>query len=61
MLLENGRVRAAAKSGGIPLWRIADELGISEPTMTRWLRVPLSTEKEEQMLAVIKRLSKAVG
>jgi len=35
---------------------VADALGISEPTLTRWLRKPLTAEKEASMMEAIKRL-----
>lgn len=57
----NERVRRAARAEGIPLWRIASEMAVSEPTITRWLRTPLSPEKEEKMLAVIIKLAKEMS
>ena len=54
----NQNVRRAARIEGIPLWQIAGEIGISEPTMTRWLRTPLPVEKEKRILAAIEKLSK---
>ena len=37
----------------MPLWAVADALGISEPTMTRKLRHELEPEETEKILAVI--------
>lgn len=54
--MENVKVRRAAKSAGVPLWRIAAEIGVSEPTLTRWLRVPLSPEREAEIMAAIDKL-----
>lgn len=54
----NESVRKAARTEGIPLYAVAAEMGISEPTMTRWLRSPLSPEREKQMLEAIKRLAR---
>lgn len=45
--MENLMVRERAKKQKVSLWRIANEIGISEPTITRWLRVPLSQQKEK--------------
>ena len=33
--MENMNLRRTAKAAKVPLWRIADVLQISEPTMTR--------------------------
>lgn len=57
MQIENEGIRKLAKANGIPLWRIAHEIGVSEPTLTRWLRFPLSEERERQILAAIDELS----
>lgn len=54
---ENSKVRDAAKAAGIPLWRIGQEMKVSEQTIIRWLRVKLPEDKEMQMLDAINRLS----
>lgn len=58
---ENQAVRQAAKTAGIPLWKVAASIGVSEPTLTRWLRFPLSEEKEARILSAISALEKEVG
>lgn len=58
---ENQEVRRAAKSSGVPLWKIAAELGISEPTIIRWLRFPLPAEKEKRVMEAISVLSQEVS
>jgi len=54
--LENMDIREVARIAGVPLYRVADALGISEPTLTRWLRKPLTAEKEASMMEAIKCL-----
>jgi len=58
---ENQTVRKAAKSAGVPLWKIAAAIGVSEPTIIRWLRVPLPEEKEVRILSAIASLAREVG
>lgn len=58
--MENAKVRRAARAAGIPLWKIARSIGVSEPTLTRWLRTPLSEEKEKKILDAIKELESEV-
>lgn len=53
---ENQTVRRAARSAGVPLWRVAAAIGVSEPTLTRWLRVPLPEGKEQRIMAAISAL-----
>lgn len=58
MSRENAKIREAARAANIPLWKIAAAIGISEPTMTRWLRVPLSRERENRIAEAIAQLGK---
>lgn len=57
---ENQAVRKAAKSAGVPLWKVAAYIGVSEPTIIRWLRVPLQEEKEARILSAIASLAQEV-
>lgn len=61
MKQENQTVRRAAWAAGVPLWRIASNIGVSEPTLTRWLRVPLPEEKERRIMAAIVALEQEAG
>lgn len=62
MCKENETVRRAARSANVPLWRIAAAIGVSEPTLTRWMRFPLSADREQSIMQAIVELSKeAVG
>lgn len=46
-------IRNAAKEAGVFLYQIADKLGISEPTMVRWLRYELPAEKKTRIMSII--------
>lgn len=52
----NEDVRRAARAAGVPLWMIAAELEISEPTLTRWLRVPLPDDRRDEIMKIIRAL-----
>ena len=54
--IENLDVRKAARAAGVTLWRIAAEVGVSEPTLQRWMRFPLPEDKRERILAAIAKL-----
>ena len=54
----NQAIRDAAKQRGVKHWQIAEKLGISEPTIMRWLRIPLSTEKEKAVMDAIEAIAK---
>lgn len=57
----NRGVRDRAKEAGVKHWQIALYLGISEQTFVRWLRVPLSQDREHQILEAIDALSEEVN
>lgn len=54
----NQVIRETAKRKGVKHWQIAEYLGISEPTIMRWLRVPLSPEREKAVMEAIEALAK---
>lgn len=56
--MKNEIIREKAKKANVFIYQIADELGISEPTMTRMLRYELSKEKQSKMESVIEKISK---
>lgn len=51
--MANESIRQAAKAANIPLWQLADMLGVSEATMTRMLRRPLPPQRQDEVLALI--------
>ena len=57
MTKANMDLRCAAWAAGVPLWTVAEEMGISVDTMYRWLRKPLSAERREQFEAAIQTLT----
>lgn len=54
--MENMRIRKAARIAGVPLWKIAEFIGVSEPTLTRWMRTPLPDDKEKAIMEAISKL-----
>lgn len=56
---ENEHIRKAARVAGVPLWRVAAAVGVSEPTLIRWLRFPLPEEKEARIMEAITALEVA--
>lgn len=58
---ENQKVRSAAKDAKVPLWKVAAGIGISEPTLIRWLRFPLPLEKENRIMEAIAGLAQEVS
>lgn len=52
----NCEIRKAAREAGVCLWQIASRLLISEATMTRKMRLELSTEEKAKILSIIEEL-----
>ena len=55
----NQDIRRNARGNGVPFWKIAKILGISEATMSRRLHEELSATEKEKFLSIIKDLSEA--
>lgn len=52
----NDEVREAMRLNGVRQWVVADAIGISEPTLCRWMRKPLDPEKKAKVMDAILRL-----
>jgi len=55
--MTNEKIRRLAKESGVPLWKIAHELGFSEPTMTRRLHFELGDSEKARIMQIIEKLS----
>ena len=49
----NQDIRDYAAKKGVYFWEIAMQLGISEPTITRWMRVELPEDKRREIGQII--------
>lgn len=54
----NKEFRADMKAAGIRLWQIANEIGVSEATITRLLRVEIDEETKRQLVQAAQRIQK---
>lgn len=54
----NADIRKAARVADVAQWQICERLGISEPTLTRWLRGDLPEDRRQRILAAIDELAK---
>ncbi len=55
--MSNLEIKSFVKAHGVRLWEIAVHLGISEATITRWLRVPLSEERQKMITDAVAELA----
>ena len=54
----NSAIKDKAKNAKIYWWQIAAKIGVAESTIIRWLRMPLSAEREAIIMAAIEDLAK---
>ncbi|MBR2520776.1 MAG: hypothetical protein IKE62_01165 [Oscillospiraceae bacterium] len=57
MQKENQAIRERAKAEHVTLWQIAMKIGVSEPTLIRWMRLPLPEEKERRICDAISAIA----
>lgn len=58
--MKNDCIRHKARGAGVPLWKIALALDISESTMTRLLRVELDDAKKKEIESIIDELNEVI-
>ena len=46
----NQNIRKAMKQAGVPMWMVAQRLGVSENTLSRWLRIELEPANPKRAL-----------
>lgn len=51
--MENQDIRNYLRVRKIPIYRVAHKVGISEMTMFRWLRIPLTGEHRRKVIDAI--------
>lgn len=54
----NTEIRARAKSARVFWWQVAQELGVSESTVIRWLRTELDADGKRMIMDAISRIEK---
>lgn len=55
--MANETIRKSAKTAGVPLWKVAHKLNISEPTMTRKLRLELPEDEQRRIISIIDEIA----
>lgn len=55
--MNNKDIRLRARGSGVALWRVAEKMNISEPTLSRKLRHELSDEEKARIYAIIEELA----
>lgn len=58
MVKRNDDIRRSIRESGLHQWMVAERLGISEATFTRWLRTEMSDGKKRMVIDAINELKK---
>ena len=58
MLQANKELRERMRAGHIPIWKLADAIGVSETTAQRMMRKEIAGDKLELMNAAVDKLLK---
>lgn len=54
--MNNQQIRQLIKRKHLFLWQVAEEIGICEMTLIRWLRTDLADDKKNKILNAVKSL-----
>lgn len=54
--LENKELRELARDRGVKMYEVAEEIGISPYSLSRWLRVPVTTMQSELITNAIRNI-----
>jgi predicted XRE-type DNA-binding protein len=58
LVKRNDDIRRFIRTSGLRQWMVAEHLGISEATFTRWLRAEMSNERKRMIIDAINELKK---
>lgn len=56
--MTNKDIKTLIEKSGFPLWRVADEIGVCDMTLYRWLRSERDTKKQPKIIAALERLKR---
>lgn len=59
--MKNSDVRQTAKAAGVPLWKIAERLGVSCSWFSCMLRKEFSPEMKDRVFSIIRELAGGVN
>lgn len=52
--MANEKIRLQLRGNAVPLWMVADRMGVSEPTITRMFRHELTAEQAAKVREIIR-------
>lgn len=58
--MANDAIRSEAKTAGVKLWQIAEQLGINDGNFSRMLRRELPNEKKTYIIGLIREIAETM-
>lgn len=55
--MRNKEIKDYIKSKGIPMWRVAERLGIADSSFSRMLRYEISDDKKKEIMHIADELA----
>lgn len=55
--MRNKEIRDYIKSKSIPMWRVAERLGIADSNFSRMLRYEISEDKKKEIMHIVDELA----
>jgi len=57
---KNDELKKEIKKLNLKYWEVADCVGITDSTFSRWLRTPLNDDRKQRVISAIKELTKEI-
>lgn len=54
----NADIKSLLKYNGLFYWQVAEQIGVAESTLLRWLRVELDTERKARIERAVTELTR---
>lgn len=55
--MRNKEIKDYIKSKGIPMWKVAEQLGIADSSFSRMLRYEISDDKKKEIMHIADELA----
>lgn len=54
----NTDIKTLLKRNGLFYWQVAEQIGVAESTLLRWMRIELDAERKDQIASAVAELTR---
>ena len=54
----NADIKSLLKRNGLFYWQVAEQIGVAESTLLRWMRIELDAERKDQIASAVAELTR---